>query len=409
MIKWVLAFLCLLTSLHTFARDSVVGMSERVFKAMNEVQELIDANQWSEARESLNALLQRKLSSYETAHTLNMIAYTWYEQNEVAKARTAYEQALHQQKIPESMVTNLLLTLGQVCLVEEDYDAAEEYLLRLLQMPDQSLPSNKVLLANAYMGKQMYTKALAPLQQAIAAERAQKSKPRENWLSMLASVHYELNDLKAMRDTVAELTTLYPRESYLMNLAALHGQLGDTDRQLALVESLLDENRLTKSNHLRMVASLFMAQDLPYKAAMLLEKELASGRLPEEESILEMLSQSWYAAAESSKAIPPLEQAAELAEDGELYLRVARLYMDVYQWDAAEAAAEAALEKGGLRQEGHAWLLRGMALVRMKKLTESEVPFRRAKKFEYTEKYAEQWLTYVAMESGKQNASPAVM
>lgn len=29
--------------------DSALGMSERVFKAMNQVQELIDANQWTAA------------------------------------------------------------------------------------------------------------------------------------------------------------------------------------------------------------------------------------------------------------------------------------------------------------------------------------------------------------------------
>jgi hypothetical protein len=48
-----------------------------------------------------------------------------------------------------------------------------------------------------------------------------------------------------MRDVVEKLVLLYPREQYVMNLAALHGQLGDSEKQLALVESLLDDERLS--------------------------------------------------------------------------------------------------------------------------------------------------------------------
>ena len=401
-----LRFACLLVlvavSCGTVAREAVVGMSEPVFNAINRAQEMIDAGDYDGAREVLEKTRSRRVTRYEQAHLLNLMGYTWYEQDEIGKARALYEEAIALPRLPDSMVINLVRTLGQVCLVQEDYTAAEKWLLKLLDLPGQDTPANKVLLASALMGQERYREALAPLRAAVEARASgEGEQPPENWLSMLASVHYELKDYPAMRSVVQELVSLYPREQYLLNLAALHGQLGETRRQLALVEALLDDGRLQQENHLRMVANLFLAEELPYKAALVLEREMKQGRIATSAANLELLSQAWLSAAETGKAIAPLTRAAALAENGELYLRVAQLHMDAYDWQRAEEAARRALAKGGLRREGHAWLLRGMAQVRMNRLTEAREFFAQAGDFEETARYAEQWLAYVAQEEEK--------
>mgnify|MGYP001823827197 FL=1 len=210
-----------------------------------------------------------------------------------------------------------------------------------------------------------------------------------------------------MREVVRDLVSLYPREQYLMNLAALHGQLGETGRQLALVESLADDERIVRESSKKMLANLFLAEKLPYKAAVLLQAELDAGRLEPTIPNLEMLSNAWYSAAEPKKALPPLHQAAKLSDKGELYLRVARLHMDAHDWAAADKAVAQALRKGGLRREGHAWLLQGMAKVRLKQLTEAEGLFQRAAEFDETERYAAQWLQYLASEVEREAALAA--
>jgi tetratricopeptide (TPR) repeat protein len=224
------------------------------------------------------------------------------------------------------------------------------------------------------------------------------AKPRENWMLMLSSVYYSLEDYKSMRDILYEIVALYPAEKYLINLAALHGQLGDTDKQLALIESLLDDERLEKSYHLMSLVNLFLAKGMPYKAADLLQREMASGRIETTRQNLEMQSQAWYLAGEGERAIPPLEEAAAMSDDGQLYLRVARLYMDDYQWAPAEKAARLALEKGGLRDEGGAWLVVGMALARGDKLAAARKAFAEAAAHEQSAQWAQQWIKFVDTE-----------
>jgi hypothetical protein len=87
-----------------------------------------------------------------------------------------------------------------------------------------------------------------------------------------------------------------------------------------------------------------------------------------------------------------------MSDSGELYMRLAGLHMDAYEWDAADQAAGRALDRGGLSREGAAWLTRGMAKVRLNQLTESVDFFNRAARFEESRDYANQWLAYVVNE-----------
>jgi tetratricopeptide (TPR) repeat protein len=297
-------------------------------------------------------------------------------------------------------VRALLTTVSQLALVVEDYPAAERFALRLIASPGKNPPpaTSHVLLAQAYIGQEEYAKAEAPLRKAISMQREKGRLPRENWMSMLSAVYFNQDDYVSMRDVLYQMVELYPRERYLINLAALHGQLGETDKQLALIESLLDDQRLQQGHHLLNLANLFLAHKLPYKAAALLETEMDAERIESSQRNLELQSQAWYLAGEEDRAIPPLAAAAAIAEDGKLYLRVARLYMDIYDWKNAEIAARAAAEKGGLRDPGGAWLLQGMALARANKLDRARKAFKRALEYDDNKKWAKQWLKFVANE-----------
>ena len=150
-----------------------------------------------------------------------------------------------------------------------------------------------------------------------------------------------------------------------------------------------------------MIANLYLGESMPHKAATLLQQEMDAGRIESTLRNLELLSQAWYMSAEPDNAIAPLAKAAELSESGDLYLRLARLHMDAYRWQEAGDAARAALEKGGLRQEGQAWLLRGMAEVRLQQFTEARQRFRKAANYDDTRKYATQWLSYLNSEEAR--------
>ncbi|MEE4660983.1 MAG: tetratricopeptide repeat protein, partial [Halieaceae bacterium] len=261
-------------------------------------------------------------------------------------------------------------------------------------------PISQIILAQALVGQERWEEAVAPLQTAIQMQRDMGSTPRENWMVMLSSVYYSLERYEDMRDIMYEVVSLYPRERYILNLAALHGQLEETDKQMALVESLRDDERLEKGFHFVTLANLFMSHGTPYKAAVLLEEQIAAGNVEPTRQNLELASQAWYTAGNEARAIPPLERAAEKEDDGELFVRIARLYMDLYQWPEAEKAARRALDKG-VEEPGNAWLLVGMALARKDELEAARKAFVKAAKYEDSEKWARQWMRFVETEQAR--------
>jgi tetratricopeptide (TPR) repeat protein len=384
------------------AREAVVGMDERIFKIVNEAQERMDADDLEGALRVLDKAHERRMSSYETAQVLRMTGLAYYHGERYDEAIEAYEEALAQERLPDSMIASLLGSLARLCLMQDRNDYAEEKLRQLLTLPKQDTADNRVLLASALIRQEKFEAALVPLNSAIGESRADGEQPSENWLSMLAAAYYSLEEHAAMREVVRELAEVYPSEQYLMNLAALHGQLGDRQKQLALVEAMLDDDRITRAAYLKMLASLYLAENLPFKAANLLETAVAEGRVEEDVATLEQTSQAWYLAQELERAVEPLARAAAIAaretESGELYLRLAGLHMDSYQWSEADQAAALALEAGGLKQEGEAWLMRGMANAQLERYDDAKVLFERAQAFESTRAHADQWLVYVASE-----------
>ena len=382
-----------------WAKETVYGMSKKTYDAINKIQIMIEEERFDEALAEVELVKERKLNGYERAHVLNMQGFLAFQLEDSDGALNAYREALEQEGLPDSQVRALLNSVAQVSLAVERYADAELYARKLIATETEApQPLSQVILAQALVGQEKWEESIDPLKTAIEMQRAMGAKPRENWMAMLSSIYYTLERYEDMRDVLYEIIELYPAERYILNLAALHGQLEEPGKQLALVESLRDDERIDRGFHLLMLANLFISQGTPLKAAELLDKEIASGRIEASRQNLELNSQAWYMAGDEARAIPPLEAAAAKEDDGKLYLRIARLHMDLYQWKPAEVAARKALDRGGLKEPGDAWLLVGMALARGDKLDAARIAFVEAAKHDSSEKWARQWLRFVEVE-----------
>lgn len=398
----LLLILLLLLAPAVAAKEAVVGMNKRTYDTLNEVQVFMEAEQWDEALAALEEMGKRKLSGYETAHMLNMYGFVYYSQGKAEQALDSFSRALQQEGLPNSQVRGLLNSAGQVSLSIGDFVAAEGYAKRLLEAEIEApQPLSQILLAQAYVGQERWADAVEPLKTALAMQEATGANPRENWMVMLSSVYHAMERYAEMRELLYRVVELYPRERYILTLAALNGQLGEPERQLALIESLEDDERLSKGFHFVMLANLFMSQGVPVKAAELLDREIKAGRVPDTRQNLELNSQAWYLAGEEARAIPPLLAAAEKEQDGKLFLRVARLQMDLYKWKDAERNARKALAMEDLDEPGDAWLLVGMALARGDELEAARVAFVEAAEYDSSEKWARQWMRFVESEQAR--------
>ena len=377
-----------------------VAMSQAVYEKLTEVQELVEANQYEEGHRAMRDILnsKKKMTPYETAQIWNLTAYTYYLQEKFSDAINAYGQVLAQPDLPEALQQSTLKTVAQLYFTIENYPKALDTVKQLMAVVPEPSSDVYMLLGQAYFQMEDYDQALGPIKTAIDMYKEQGRTPRENWLLLLRVCYFEKDDLPSMIGVLKELVTYYPKDTYILTLAGVYSELGDTKKQLALVEVLYENGVLTNPTHIVNLANLYLLHEIPYKAATILDKDMQSGLVESNVRNLRLQSQAWYSAREDQKAIPPLQQAADQSQDGELYIRLAQAHINLEQWPEASTAIQQGLKLGGIDREDTANIMLGMAYFNQKKLRLARRAFEAALPDNRSRRTAQQWIKYVESE-----------
>jgi tetratricopeptide (TPR) repeat protein len=377
-----------------------VAMSQAVYDSLTEIQEMVEAKDYATAERLTTELKgqKKKLSPYELAQIWNITAYSYYLQERYPDAIRAYDQVMAQPEPPEALMLSTLKTKAQLQFTQDDYEGALATIRRL--MAEIAEPSADVLMLEGQALFQLarYDEALKPIKSAIDMYREQGRTPKENWLLLLRVIYFEQKDYESMIGVVKELIVYYPKDTYVLTLAGIYSELGDTKKQLALTEVLYERGLLTSSSHITNLANLYLLHGLPYKAAVLLEREMNEKIVDSNERNLRLLSQAWYQAREDKKAIPPLERAAKLSDDGELYVRLGQAHINLENWSKASAALQKGINMGGLKRDDTAYVMLGMALFNQKRLEQARRAFTKAAADNRSKRAATQWIAYVDSE-----------
>ncbi len=97
----------------------------------------------------------------------------------------------------------------------------------------------------------------------------------------------------------------------------------------------------------------------------------------------------------NSRAIEALQKAAALSDDGELFVREAQLHAAEDNWAGVQRASQNAVDKGGLKNPGRAWMMIGMAAYEREEHAEALRAMREAAKHEDSRRNAQQWINYI--------------
>jgi len=249
------------------------------------------------------------------------------------------------------------------------------------------------LLAAAYYQMDDFDRALPPAQKAV--ELMDKSKPQENWLSMLSALYLQKDRFRDAIPIIEQLVAVAPsKKTYWMQLSSVYGQLEDYPKALAVMQLAYSAGLVTEDSEIRRLADLLMFNDVPYRCAQVLESAIEKKMVAVDEKLYEKLANCWIAAAELEKAIPPLQRAAESASTGDAFVRLGEVQVQREQWEAAQAALERGIQKGQLKDAPTAQLLMGISLYNQKKLKEAKDWFVRARG---AEKYRQMATGYIQL------------
>ncbi len=369
---------------------------------LQKVQEFFETESWPEAEMAARQAMRRACKKgFEHSEVNNWIGVALFQQDKVTEAIEAYKLVVEEPEADPDKRVRVRYNMSQLMFMQERYqDAADqlEIWLTEVETPDRG---GKVLLAKAYYNLEKKDRSLDLMQEVMAESKELQSVPKEGWLSFLWVLHYEREEYRKAVGISHTLLTYYPKNKYWKQLTAMFAALEDERNELLGLEVTYMQDGLDKEKQLMALAYRYMAFDTPFRAAYLIEKGMESGLISRSQKNLEVLGSAWQRSQEFGRASPILEEAAAMSDDGNVWSRLAGVYLNINENEKALEAAEKALAKGGLKREDLTWMNKGTAEAALHCYSDAERSFARAAEFEKTERSASNWANYVKAEGGR--------
>ena len=371
------------------------------------------------------------MKSYDRSILWNYWGYIYYteeadkkdsEDADYSLAIDAYTKVINEEEVTLPLRNGTLLTLATLHLIEEDYRRGIELILIWMDEVETVTAQSWSLLGTAYFQVEDYKKSRDAFITAIDLAELEGYKPKENWYVTLAASYEELKKELGEKETILKqldiyeiLVNLYPKKRYFLQLGQAYGALEREKDYMVTLNAAYMSNYLDKEGEYLTLAQLLLMNGNPYQAASVIvsgqkkevlvtnektKKEELKPVVKDSEKNLKLLADSWRMAQEIDKAIPVLERAAKISEEGENYILLGNLYLVEDKLNEAVDAIQKGIKKGKLKKISQAHLTLGQAQFELKNFEEAKKQFRMAArdKDKKIKKTANNWIKYTENE-----------
>jgi len=385
------------------AKDS---FGTRNMKKMQKVYELLQLEGTDEekdaatieAQEILEGINLKRAKPYGRARILQTLGSVAIQDGDHEKALDYLERCIKEEALQPEDQLKTLFQVGQLQTMLQRYDAAIETLESWISQVETPTPSSYYTLAVTYYSAERPEDALAP---ALKAVEISVDTPREQWYRLLLSPHLDRQEYPEALALLDDIILHYPNKAYWGQMAAIYSELDQPAKRLAVQQLAKGEGFITESRDLMRVAQMLMVEGLPHRGAAIMKAGLEDGSIEPTKMAYQTYSDTLLQSREWGLAVEPLAKAADLHEDGSLFVRLAQVNLQLGDWGGARNSLDAAFEKGDLGDEGQAHILYGIAAFNDKKWASAKRAFSRASRYEGTADVAGKWSAYVDREKAR--------
>ncbi|MCP5144374.1 MAG: hypothetical protein H6978_06085 [Gammaproteobacteria bacterium] len=372
------------------------GYDAATGKLLNEAIEMLNMDNYSGAKAKIGTMNFEKLSPYERSHVEQVLASIEHHQENYGAARNHLLEGIKAGGFNEQELSDIRYQIAQLYLTEEKWKegaAALEEWFRNTSSPNSAA---YYLLAVAYYQMEDFNKALPNAQKAVDLSE----KPQESWIQLVLALYLQKDQFKPAIPLLERLISMVPdKKTYWMQLSSVYGQVEDYPKALAVMQLAYDAGLTSDDAEIRRLADLLMFNDVPYRGATVLEKAIDNKTVTVDAKLYEKLANCWIAAREYDKSINPLQRAAQMSSDGELFIRLGEVQIQREDWNGAAQAIESGLNKGGIKNQANAHVLLGVAYYNMKEYRKARPWFERATGSSQFGKMAKGYLQMIAANS----------
>lgn len=375
------------------------SMRETTYQQLSRAHELLGEAKLTEALGVLDKLGMSGLNDYERAQAYQTYGFVHSQAGSDDKAFEAFEKCIELDALPGQVQQGIVYSVATYYSSEGRYADSTDMILRWFRYAAEPVVEAYMLIGINHSERDELDEALPYVRRANALA----DPPREPWKQLELAILFETKRYDEAISLLEGIIALWPDRVRYYEM--LSGLLVETEREARALSALMIpwlNGFLTEEHLILTLVRLNLYLDHPVRGGEILERSIELGHVEPTFETLELLLNAWTDAREMRRAVNVIGKLAELAEDGEYYLRKALLLNESSDWDGVVDAAQMALEKGALKRPGDAWILRGVALTELERFDEAIVAFEGAAREgnETARRNANSWVAYVRDRSG---------
>jgi len=340
-------------------KEPKVSMQPSDGTALNKAADLLNDGKDAEAQPYVEKVLaNKKASPYAQAFARQLLGSIYWEADKPDDAIAEYRKALELDALPNNAQFDLLYRVAQTQLQSEKYDDALATLADWEKQTNSQNADELALKANTYYRLDRFQEAVDTMKKALSMT----DKPNDSWMQILMASYFELDKFDEAAAIVQAQLQKEPNNKKLLNqLSQIYIQADKPEQALQVAAKAKSEGLVTTSEDYVQLAKLYALADKPKDGAATLKEGFAKNIVQGNYDTWKLQGDLCMQAEDDPCAIEAYGKASAQAKDGNVDYQLG--YLQYYAGNSKQAveALTAAITKGGLRQEGEAYLLRGDA------------------------------------------------
>ncbi len=369
-------------------------------RAGKKIQKALEEYNNDLIKEALDILYEIETKEpYDRAFTDNFIGKMLAgQEGKGGEALKYLKGSVDPKALNDSEHANTMRLVADLSMQEKEYEQAIEYYQKWMTFTCKEDPDIYTRMAQAYYETKKLPEMIEPTDKAIALYE----EPNKNPYVLKLQSFYERKMYKETVEVAEELVRIFPdNKQWWSQLGFFYMLVEDYKKALSTFEIAYNKGYLSKKSEIKALAQLYATNDIPYKAAVVLEKHMNEGLIEKDENTYSSLANSWHQARDYKKAAGYYEKAAGVNSDADYYRKQGILLHAAEDYKGALKALQKALDSGA-DQEGRIHLTMMEAHIYTGNFKQAIVHVKEAKKHSNTSRNARAWEPYIR-EKAKNN------
>mgnify|MGYP006138716567 CR=1 FL=1 len=367
-------------------KTQIVG--ERVGKTLVKAFDLYNEEKLDEA---IAVLLEVSSSNEFDKATLNRFLGNLYATKDEKQAIKYLTLAVKPDVLTFNDQASSMKLLADMQLQDKQYQKAIKAYEDWILFTGEQNADAYMRIANAYYLMNQHDKVLSPADDAIRFS----PKPIEGPYQLKMAALYELKRYKELVSVVETMVQLFPENKqfwvYLGNFYTLTEEYG---KALSTLQLAYTQGYLQKDSEVRMLAQMYANNNIPFKAAVTMEKHMKDGLVKKDKNNLTFIASNYQSAREFVKAAFYYGELAALTNDADSYRRQGSAYLSVQKYNEAIAAFDKALSLN-VEKPSSVYMSLVDAYFYQKKYKEAFAALMNAKKDPNMSRQVRSWESYI--------------